>query len=161
MRSIWHRYYEDCHAVVFVIDAQDRERLGEGWEVFGMSISSLQYTDYPLTAVPSTFGTFCASYLIHTIHAIDAVLSAPRILNVPLLLLANKQDTPMSLSATEIRQDYEVWDHHRRDSARRRYAEEEGEEEERKKRRIASLEVLGVSGLEGYVRIAPSFSVVG
>ncbi|KAH0832341.1 P-loop containing nucleoside triphosphate hydrolase protein [Lanmaoa asiatica] len=113
IRSIWHRYYEDCHAVVYVIDAQDRERLGEGWEVF------------------------------------DTVLSSPRILNVPLLLLANKQDTPMSMSATEIRQDYEVWDHHRRDSARRRYAEEEGEEEERKKRRIASLDVLGVSALEG------------
>ncbi|KAF8557524.1 P-loop containing nucleoside triphosphate hydrolase protein [Imleria badia] len=113
IRSIWHRYYEDCHAVVYVIDAQDRERLGEGWEVF------------------------------------DTVLSSPRILNVPLLLLANKQDTPASLSATEIRQDYEVWDHHRRDSARRRYAEEEGEEEERKKQRIASLEVLGVSALDG------------
>ncbi|KAF8123329.1 P-loop containing nucleoside triphosphate hydrolase protein, partial [Boletus edulis] len=113
MRSIRHRYYDDCHAVVYVIDAQDRERLGEGWEVF------------------------------------DSVLSSPRILNVPLLLLANKQDTSTSMSATEIRQDYEVWDHHRRDSARRRYAEEEGEEEERKKRRIASLEVLGVSALEG------------
>ena len=82
---------------------------------------------------------------------LDSVLSSPRILNVPLLLLANKQDTPMSMSAAEIRQDYEVWDHHRRDSARRRYAEEEGEEEERKKMRIASLEVLGVSALEGYV----------
>ena len=65
------------------------------------------------------------------------------------------------MSATEIRQDYEVWDHHRRDSARRRYAEDEGEEEEMKKRRIASLEVLGVSALEGYVRVAASFSVVG
>ena len=67
------------------------------------------------------------------------------------------------MSATEIRQDYEVWDHHRRDSARRRYVEDEGEEEEleRKKRRIASLEVLGVSALEGCVRVAASFSVVG
>ena len=35
IRSIWHRYYDDCHAVVFVIDASDRERLSEGWEVFG------------------------------------------------------------------------------------------------------------------------------
>ena len=35
IRSIWHRYYDDCHAVVFVIDAEDRERLSEGWEVFG------------------------------------------------------------------------------------------------------------------------------
>ena len=37
IRSIWHRYYDDCHAVVYVIDAQDRERLSEGWEVFGES----------------------------------------------------------------------------------------------------------------------------
>ena len=40
IRSIWHRYYDDCHAVVFVIDAEDRERLSEGWEVFGVSIIS-------------------------------------------------------------------------------------------------------------------------
>jgi hypothetical protein len=35
IRNIWPRYYDDCHAVVYVIDAEDRERLGEGWEVFG------------------------------------------------------------------------------------------------------------------------------
>lgn len=37
IRSIWPRYYDDCHAVAFVIDAEDRERLGEGWDVFGRS----------------------------------------------------------------------------------------------------------------------------
>jgi ADP-ribosylation factor family len=37
IRSIWPRYYGDCHAVAYVIDADDRERLGEGWEVFGTS----------------------------------------------------------------------------------------------------------------------------
>ena len=45
IRSIWHRYYDDCHAVVFVIDAEDRERLSEGWEVFGMSLLFF-YTPY-------------------------------------------------------------------------------------------------------------------
>ena len=35
IRNIWHRYYDDCHAVVYIIDAADRERLNEGWEVFG------------------------------------------------------------------------------------------------------------------------------
>jgi hypothetical protein len=79
----------------------------------------------------------------------DTVLSSPQILDVPLLLLANKQDTPTSLSVTEIRQDYEAWDHHRRESARRRHPEDEAEEGERRKSRIASLEVLGVSALEG------------
>ncbi|KAI6007801.1 P-loop containing nucleoside triphosphate hydrolase protein [Pisolithus orientalis] len=113
MRSIWHRYYDDCHAVVFVIDAQDRERLGEGWEVF------------------------------------DSVLSAPQILNVPLLLLANKQDSPHSLSATEIRHDYETWDRHRREYARRRFGEDEEAELERRRQRIASLDVMGISALDG------------
>ena len=35
IRSIWSRYYDDCHAVVYIIDDADRERLNEGWEVFG------------------------------------------------------------------------------------------------------------------------------
>lgn len=113
MRSIWHRYYDDCHAVVYVIDARDRERLGEGWEAF------------------------------------DSVLSAPQILNIPLLLLANKQDSPDSLSATEIRHDYEAWDRHRRECARRRFGEDEEAELERRRQRIASLDVMGISALDG------------
>lgn len=39
IRSIWPKYYGDCHAVVYVIDAVDHERLSEGWEVFGKRIS--------------------------------------------------------------------------------------------------------------------------
>lgn len=44
IRSIWSKYYGDCHAVVFVIDAVDHERLSEGWEVFGT---------FPPTLLPS------------------------------------------------------------------------------------------------------------
>ena len=35
IRSIWPKYYDDCHAVVYVVDAVDHERLSEGWEAFG------------------------------------------------------------------------------------------------------------------------------
>jgi ADP-ribosylation factor related protein 1 len=35
IRSIWPRYYDECHAVVFVLDAADQARLSETWEVFG------------------------------------------------------------------------------------------------------------------------------
>ncbi|KIM75986.1 hypothetical protein PILCRDRAFT_661386 [Piloderma croceum F 1598] len=111
IRSIWHRYYDDCHAVAYVIDADDRERLSEGWEVF------------------------------------DSVLSAPQILGVPLLLLANKQDSPQSLSVEEIRHDYEEWHQAKVESARRRYGEE-GEMDQRRER-IASLDVMGISALQG------------
>ncbi|KAL5507377.1 ARL3 [Sanghuangporus vaninii] len=109
IRNIWPKYYDDCHAVVFIIDAADRERLNEGWEVF------------------------------------DSVLSSPQILHVPLLLLANKQDAPESLSVEEIRESYEGWYQGKKDSARRTY----GEEADRRHERFASLDVMGVSALEG------------
>lgn len=57
IRSIWHRYYDDCHAVVYVIDAQDRERLGEGWEVFGTSNRFSKRNVHLLTAAISIFDT--------------------------------------------------------------------------------------------------------
>ncbi|KAF9010634.1 P-loop containing nucleoside triphosphate hydrolase protein [Cyathus striatus] len=114
IRNIWHKYYDDCHAVVYVIDAEDRERLSEGWEVF------------------------------------DGVLSAPQILGVPLLLLANKQDSPQSLSVEEIRHDYEDWYQRKLESARRssRYGEPENEAAARRQR-IASLDVMGYLLLKG------------
>ncbi|CED82127.1 GTP-binding ADP-ribosylation factor-like protein yARL3 [Phaffia rhodozyma] len=73
IRSIWSKYYEECHAVVYVVDAADEARLEEGWEVF------------------------------------ESVLESPQTMNLPLLLLANKQDAPGSLSSTDIRESYERW----------------------------------------------------
>ncbi|PPR01712.1 hypothetical protein CVT24_001588 [Panaeolus cyanescens] len=116
IRNIWHRYYNDCHAVVYVIDAEDRERLSEGWEVF------------------------------------DGVLSHPQILGLPLLLVANKQDSPQSLSVDEIRHDYEDWYQRKMESARRtRYNPGESTTDllAMRRERIASLDVMGVSAIEG------------
>ena len=82
---------------------------------------------------------------------VDSVLTSPQILGVPLLLLANKQDSPNSLSVEEIREHYEEWYRAKQDSARRvpRYGEEPNEEQRRE--RIASLDVMGISALEGCV----------
>ncbi|KAF7322009.1 hypothetical protein MKEN_00723600 [Mycena kentingensis (nom. inval.)] len=110
IRNIWHKYYDDCHAVAYVIDAEDRERLSEGWEVF------------------------------------EFVLSAPQILNIPLLLIANKQDSPNALSVAEIRQDYEDWYQRKVENARRT-ARFDGETDHRQ--RIASLDVMGISAMDG------------
>jgi len=41
IRSIWPKYYADCHAVVFVIDSTDKERIEECWAVFG------EYNSFP------------------------------------------------------------------------------------------------------------------
>ncbi|KAG1733946.1 ADP-ribosylation factor family-domain-containing protein [Suillus occidentalis] len=84
IRSIWHRYYDDCHAVAYVIDAQDRERLSEGWET---------------PSFPPPKHSTSPSYSSQTNK-------------IPLQALA---------------------------------------EMERKRERIASLDVLGVSGLDGHV----------
>ncbi|TFL00716.1 P-loop containing nucleoside triphosphate hydrolase protein [Pterulicium gracile] len=113
IRSIWHRYYDNCHAVAYVIDADDRERLSEGWEIF------------------------------------DSVLSDPRILGVPLLLLANKQDSSLSLSVEEIRHDYEEWYQRKLESSRRRTDRGQDTENRLQRDRIASLDVMGVSAIEG------------
>ncbi|KAK0448838.1 P-loop containing nucleoside triphosphate hydrolase protein [Armillaria solidipes] len=113
IRNIWPKYYDDCHAVAYVIDADDRERLSEGWEVF------------------------------------DAVLSAPQILGLPLLLLANKQDSPHSLSVEEIRHDYEDWYQRKVESARRSVRYGGGDEMSARRERIASLEVMGISAIQG------------
>lgn len=76
------------------------------------------------------------------------MLSAPQILGVPLLLLANKQDSPQSLSVEEIRNSYEDWYRNKQETSRRRYGEEE-ENPDHRRERIASLDVMGVSALEG------------
>jgi ADP-ribosylation factor related protein 1 len=96
-------------------------------------------------------------------------LNSPRLLNLPLLLLANKQDSPNSLSVSEIRESFDAWS--RAHPERKRAAlevEADTEEVDRKgkgkaeepradgwnddgavEERMASLDVLGVSALEG------------
>ena len=85
------------------------------------------------------------------ICTLDGVLSNPQILGVPLLLLANKQDSSQSLSVDEIRHDYEDWYQRKLESARRtRYGEADSSTEVAMRReRIASLDVMGVSAIEG------------
>lgn len=47
MRPIWPRYFDDCHALVFVVDASadagqggGGPRLEEAWEVLGESLQA-------------------------------------------------------------------------------------------------------------------------
>lgn len=81
-----------------------------------------------------------------TIQHIDTVLSSPKILHLPLLLLANKQDAPNALSVEDIRENYEDWWQRRHQSG--------AWEQEDQPERVASLDVMGVSALDGYA--APS-----
>ncbi|ODO06386.1 arf/Sar family protein [Cryptococcus wingfieldii CBS 7118] len=122
IRSIWEKYYDECHAVVFVLDATDQARLSETWEVF------------------------------------DEVLNSPRLLNLPLLLLANKQDSPTSLSVAEIREAFDAWQrsrsHRNGDDENQISSKDKGKgksinQGEEADERMASLDVMGASALEG------------
>ncbi len=81
-------------------------------------------------------------------------------LEIPLLLLANKQDSPDALSVENIRYEYEAWWQNRL-----RADEETGLRHARRDSvsdiptatealvRSASLDVLGISALEGWVSL--------
>jgi ADP-ribosylation factor related protein 1 len=133
-------YREQCHAVVYMIDASNRDRLDEGWTVFG---------SFPMTEIPS-FAEIRE----------DDVLTSPQISGVPLLLLANKQDAPDSLTVEEIRETYEEWWNRKQTESHPRtplspfggseWHSGTGEEE---RRRMGSLDVMGVSALQGCVDV--------
>jgi ADP-ribosylation factor related protein 1 len=120
-------------------------------------------------------GTSCTSYL----HRPDEVLNSPRLLNLPLLLLANKQDKDTSLSVAEVREAFDAWQRARptgRDRAASSaslspatasaattadptaspttqaiglHSESQLLNDAQRADRMASLDVLGVSALEG------------
>ncbi|XP_031549799.1 ADP-ribosylation factor-related protein 1-like [Actinia tenebrosa] len=66
LRSLWNKYFEECHGVIFVIDSSDEKRLEESHNAF------------------------------------DEALKHEFLKGVPLLVLANKQDVPGSLSVDKI-----------------------------------------------------------
>jgi ADP-ribosylation factor related protein 1 len=76
---------------------------------------------------------------------LNGVLGADEVVmrNVPLLLLANKQDTEECMGVGEVRWEWEAWstNHQRRRN--------EGDEQITQSRN-ASLDVMGVSALQGY-----------
>lgn len=102
----------------------------------------------------------------------DEVLNSPRLLNLPLLLLANKQDSPSSLSVAEIRESFDAWQRAHPERTRaaeideggeagvdrkgKGWTKDDGQETQTswddggaKDARMASLDVMGVSALEG------------
>lgn len=38
LQSLWDKYYQESHAIIYVIDSHDRERMDESKAVFGKSI---------------------------------------------------------------------------------------------------------------------------
>ena len=74
IRSLWKHYYKKCQAVVFVVDAADRDRLLNKCDADGDSVS----------------------------FWMSQVSKAPQLQNAVILVLANKQDQKNALSTNEV-----------------------------------------------------------
>jgi len=48
LQSLWDKYYAECHAVIYVVDSADRERIDESKEVFDRVIGSEHLIGVPL-----------------------------------------------------------------------------------------------------------------
>lgn len=49
LRTLWSKYYSDCHAVCFVIDSTDRntDRISECWKTFDQIVSDRNIEGVP------------------------------------------------------------------------------------------------------------------
>lgn len=50
LRTLWSKYYSDCHAVCFVIDSTDRnnDRISDCWKTFDQIISDRRIEGVPV-----------------------------------------------------------------------------------------------------------------
>lgn len=74
LRGMWLRYYRSCHGIIFIIDSTDTERFQECYETL-MEIS----------------------------HDSSWALDGCELVNVPILMLANKQDLPHAVDLVSLK----------------------------------------------------------
>ncbi|XP_076043996.1 ADP-ribosylation factor related protein 1 [Oratosquilla oratoria] len=48
LQPLWEKYYAECHAVIYVVDSADRERMDESKDAFDRMISSANMIGVPL-----------------------------------------------------------------------------------------------------------------
>ncbi|KAF6206742.1 hypothetical protein GE061_017978 [Apolygus lucorum] len=48
LQSLWDKYYAECHAIIYIVDSNDRERIPESKETFDKMISSEHLSGVPL-----------------------------------------------------------------------------------------------------------------
>jgi len=80
LRTLWDAYYQDCHGIIFFIDSSDHQNFQRSLESFGKPVFPLSSRSL---ASPVFFFFFCLT---------ASVIKHQELQNVPILLLANKQD---------------------------------------------------------------------
>lgn len=48
LRSLWDKYYQESHAIIYIVDSNDRERMDESRDVFARTISNDNLSSVPL-----------------------------------------------------------------------------------------------------------------
>lgn len=77
LRSMWSRYYTNCHGIIFIIDSTDSERFQECCETLLEIANDQAWMD-------------------------DTTIS----ISVPILMLANKQDLPIAVDLVTLKSDF-------------------------------------------------------
>ncbi|XP_028178669.1 ADP-ribosylation factor-related protein 1 [Ostrinia nubilalis] len=91
LQSLWDKYYAECHAVIYIVDSSDRERVSESKETFDRMIASEHLSGVPLLVlankqdIPDCMGVHTVKPIFnqnaHLIGARDIMLMATSALN--------------------------------------------------------------------------------
>lgn len=91
LQSLWDKYYAECHAVIYIVDSSDRERISESKETFDRMIASEHLSGVPLLVlankqdIPDCMGVHTVKPIFnqnaHLIGARDIMLMAISALN--------------------------------------------------------------------------------
>ncbi|CAD0196501.1 unnamed protein product [Chrysodeixis includens] len=91
LQSLWDKYYAECHAVIYIVDSSDRERVSESKETFDRMIASEHLSGVPLLVlankqdIPDCMGVHTVKPIFnqnaHLIGARDIMLMAISALN--------------------------------------------------------------------------------
>lgn len=90
LQSLWDKYYQESHGVIYVIDSNDRQRMEESSLIFGNFQQFVRDKVFSITSI------YIQIFL-------DKMIKNELLTGVPLLVLANKQDLPDVMGVREIK----------------------------------------------------------
>ena len=114
IRPLWRHYYQNIQALIFVIDSNDRQRLNP---MKLQQSKSLIYGYLMDEDIPTSIIDICHKYYYEGNDENESakeilygknVLNHAELVNVPLLIFANKQDLPNAMSVDEIENTLEL-----------------------------------------------------
>lgn len=70
LRSLWPKYYSDCHAVCFIIDSTDKARMEETWDIFDGLVTDSRLEGLPTLVLANKMDDEKNAYKIEEIKEI-------------------------------------------------------------------------------------------